>query len=103
MTHWFRIDKARRELGYNPRPLGIEGTVQWFRERGYGVEHQAVRLAARRRQRRSAAADVGGSGGSGMGLGWAQASMGSQLLLAALLGLVMVVCLRPVLPGVATK
>lgn len=136
VTHWFRIDKARRELGYRPRPFDLDGTVQWFRERGYGAEHQAARIAARRCMRRSAAAAVAagvrpsegsvrgeaeaeavaagvdgsaldGSVGAGgavlVSRSQAQATLGSQLLIAALLGLVLVVCLGPVLPGVALK
>lgn len=35
VTHWFRIDKARRDLGYGPRPHGMQEMVEWYAERGW--------------------------------------------------------------------
>lgn len=36
VTHYFSIAAARRDLGYDPLPRDLSGTVKWFRERGHG-------------------------------------------------------------------
>jgi hypothetical protein len=45
--HWFKIDKARRDLGYNPVNIPIEETVAWFRDRGYGSNRATAMTAGR--------------------------------------------------------
>ncbi|KAL4432851.1 hypothetical protein ABPG77_008177 [Micractinium sp. CCAP 211/92] len=35
-THWFSVDKARRELGYAPVRHSFKPVVQWFVDRGHG-------------------------------------------------------------------
>ena len=36
VTHYFSIERARRDFGYDPKPRTLDGVVQWFRERGHG-------------------------------------------------------------------
>lgn len=36
VTHYFSLDKARAELGYDPREYDLEEVVEWFRSRGHG-------------------------------------------------------------------
>ena len=36
VTHYFSIERAKRDFGYNPEPKTLDGVVQWFRERGHG-------------------------------------------------------------------
>jgi hypothetical protein len=36
VTHYFSIERARRDFGYEPEPKTLEGVVKWFRERGHG-------------------------------------------------------------------
>lgn len=43
VTHWFRIDKAKRELGYRPQTLPFKPVVDWFLERGHGRQHRRGR------------------------------------------------------------
>jgi hypothetical protein len=40
VTHYFKIDKAKHDLGYNPKPHDMLGVVHHFRELGYGYKHQ---------------------------------------------------------------
>ena len=47
IMHWFRIDKAVRELGFRPVSIPFEETVDWFRARGYGASATSA-LAGRR-------------------------------------------------------
>ncbi|XP_062818069.1 short-chain dehydrogenase/reductase family 42E member 1 isoform X2 [Anolis carolinensis] len=54
VTHYFSTEKARRELGYEPRQHGLEDVVRWFRSRGHG--RRAGGGAAPRRWHRCAAA-----------------------------------------------
>jgi dihydroflavonol-4-reductase len=34
---FFSIEKAKKELGYNPRPVdeAIKDSIDWFRQKGY--------------------------------------------------------------------
>ncbi|XP_004600908.2 short-chain dehydrogenase/reductase family 42E member 1 [Sorex araneus] len=36
VTHYFSLDKARRELGYEPQPRDLQDVVAWFRAHGHG-------------------------------------------------------------------
>ena len=36
MTHYFKIDKAKKELGYSPKHHDMLGVVHHFRKLGYG-------------------------------------------------------------------
>ncbi|XP_065826747.1 short-chain dehydrogenase/reductase family 42E member 1-like [Oscarella lobularis] len=36
VTHYFSIDKAKRELGYKPEHHSLEGVVEYFRTKGHG-------------------------------------------------------------------
>lgn len=37
MYHWFNCDKAKKELGFSPRPsdIAIENSVRWMKDHGY--------------------------------------------------------------------
>ncbi|XP_006888867.1 PREDICTED: short-chain dehydrogenase/reductase family 42E member 1 [Elephantulus edwardii] len=41
VTHYFSLDKARRELGYEAQPFSLEEVVEWFRARGHGRQPQS--------------------------------------------------------------
>ncbi|KAJ6657180.1 hypothetical protein lerEdw1_002769 [Lerista edwardsae] len=36
ITHYFSLEKAKRELGYEPKPHDFQEVVEWFKARGYG-------------------------------------------------------------------
>ncbi|XP_069758321.1 short-chain dehydrogenase/reductase family 42E member 1 isoform X2 [Narcine bancroftii] len=36
VTHYFSIQKARKELGYNPQEHSLKEIVEWFKARGHG-------------------------------------------------------------------
>ncbi|KAI6054436.1 short-chain dehydrogenase/reductase family 42E member 1 [Marmota monax] len=36
VTHYFSLEKARRELGYEPQPFDLQEVVEWFKARGHG-------------------------------------------------------------------
>uniref|UniRef100_A0A6J0VCK1 Short-chain dehydrogenase/reductase family 42E member 1 n=1 Tax=Pogona vitticeps TaxID=103695 RepID=A0A6J0VCK1_9SAUR len=36
VTHYFSLEKARRELGYEPQQYRFEEVVEWFKARGHG-------------------------------------------------------------------
>ncbi|CAI8024652.1 Short-chain dehydrogenase/reductase family 42E member 1, partial [Geodia barretti] len=36
VTHYFSLEKARRDFGYDPQPHNLSGVVTWFRDRGKG-------------------------------------------------------------------
>ncbi|KAM9764590.1 short-chain dehydrogenase/reductase family 42E member 1 [Menidia menidia] len=36
VTHYFSMEKARAELGYEPQEHNLDEVVQWFRSRGHG-------------------------------------------------------------------
>lgn len=40
MTHYFSINKARREIGYSPINYDLQGVVRYFKERGHGRKVQ---------------------------------------------------------------
>lgn len=41
VTHYFSLDKAKAELGYDPREYDLREVVEWFRSRGHGRKHAA--------------------------------------------------------------
>ncbi|KAL6744649.1 hypothetical protein V8C86DRAFT_538647 [Haematococcus lacustris] len=49
VTHWAQIDKARKELGYQPWQGSVKEAVDWYRAHGYGAlrGRQAEVAAAR--------------------------------------------------------
>ncbi|XP_040266466.1 short-chain dehydrogenase/reductase family 42E member 1 [Bufo bufo] len=36
VTHYFSLNKAKKELGYEPKPYTMQEVVEWYRTRGYG-------------------------------------------------------------------
>ncbi|NXY81566.1 D42E1 reductase, partial [Alcedo cyanopectus] len=36
VTHYFSMEKARRELGYDPQQYSLNEVVEWFRSQGHG-------------------------------------------------------------------
>lgn len=36
VTHYFKLDKSRNELGYNPQEYSLKEVVDWFRNEGHG-------------------------------------------------------------------
>ncbi|ELW62962.1 short-chain dehydrogenase/reductase family 42E member 1 isoform X2 [Tupaia chinensis] len=36
VTHYFSLEKARRELGYTPQPFDFQEVVEWFKAHGHG-------------------------------------------------------------------
>ena len=36
VTHYFSMEKARKDFDYQPEPKTLTGVVKWFRERGHG-------------------------------------------------------------------
>uniref|UniRef100_A0A8D2E324 Short chain dehydrogenase/reductase family 42E, member 1 n=1 Tax=Sciurus vulgaris TaxID=55149 RepID=A0A8D2E324_SCIVU len=36
VTHYFSLEKARRELGYEPQPFDLREVVEWFKAQGHG-------------------------------------------------------------------
>ncbi|XP_006011120.1 short-chain dehydrogenase/reductase family 42E member 1 isoform X2 [Latimeria chalumnae] len=36
VTHYFSMEKARKELGYEPQKFNFEEVVQWFKDQGHG-------------------------------------------------------------------
>nr|XP_027788954.1 short-chain dehydrogenase/reductase family 42E member 1 [Marmota flaviventris] len=36
VTHYFSLEKARQELGYEPQPFDLQEVVEWFKARGHG-------------------------------------------------------------------
>ncbi|XP_038662261.1 short-chain dehydrogenase/reductase family 42E member 1 isoform X1 [Scyliorhinus canicula] len=36
VTHYFSLQKARKELGYNPQEQSLIEVVKWFKDRGHG-------------------------------------------------------------------
>ncbi|XP_067396257.1 short-chain dehydrogenase/reductase family 42E member 1 [Emydura macquarii macquarii] len=36
VTHYFSIEKARKELGYEPKQFSLTEVVEWFKSRGHG-------------------------------------------------------------------
>ncbi|KAM5263085.1 short-chain dehydrogenase/reductase family 42E member 1 [Ctenodactylus gundi] len=36
VTHYFSLEKAKRELGYEAQPFGLQEVVDWFKARGHG-------------------------------------------------------------------
>uniref|UniRef100_A0A8D0GU73 Short chain dehydrogenase/reductase family 42E, member 1 n=1 Tax=Sphenodon punctatus TaxID=8508 RepID=A0A8D0GU73_SPHPU len=36
VTHYFSMDKARKELGYQPKQFSLDEVVEWFKSRGHG-------------------------------------------------------------------
>lgn len=36
VTHYFSMEKAKRELGYKPKPHDLQDVVEWFKSHGHG-------------------------------------------------------------------
>lgn len=36
ITHYFSLEKAKKELGYEPQPFDLQEIVEWFKARGHG-------------------------------------------------------------------
>lgn len=36
ITHYFSLEKAKKELGYEPQPFDLQEIVEWFKVRGHG-------------------------------------------------------------------
>ncbi|XP_040185523.1 short-chain dehydrogenase/reductase family 42E member 1 [Rana temporaria] len=36
VTHYFNLDKAKRELGYEPKPFKMSKVTEWYKAQGYG-------------------------------------------------------------------
>ena len=45
MTHYFSIERARRDFGYDPEPKTLDGVVKWFKERGHGRSSKEINKA----------------------------------------------------------
>ncbi|XP_042527387.1 short-chain dehydrogenase/reductase family 42E member 1 [Dipodomys spectabilis] len=45
VTHYFSLEKAKRELGYEAQPYDLQEMVEWFRAHGHGKnsEHEGLR------------------------------------------------------------
>ncbi|XP_054856453.1 short-chain dehydrogenase/reductase family 42E member 1 [Eublepharis macularius] len=40
VTHYFRLEKAKKELGYKPQQYNLKEAVQWFKAKGHGWKPQ---------------------------------------------------------------
>ncbi|KAE8608745.1 hypothetical protein XENTR_v10011594 [Xenopus tropicalis] len=38
VTHYFSIEKAKRELGFEPQPFTMQEVAEWFKNHGYGKQ-----------------------------------------------------------------
>ena len=47
VTHYFSIERARRDFGYDPEPKTLDGVVKWFRERGHGRSSKGIDRAVK--------------------------------------------------------
>lgn len=36
VTHYFSLEKAKKELGYEPQPFDLQEVVEWFKAHGHG-------------------------------------------------------------------
>ncbi|MEJ1284180.1 short chain dehydrogenase/reductase family 42E member 1 [Cricetulus griseus] len=36
VTHYFSLEKAKKELGYEPQPFDLQEVVEWFKVQGHG-------------------------------------------------------------------
>ncbi|XP_062966166.1 short-chain dehydrogenase/reductase family 42E member 1 [Cynocephalus volans] len=36
VTHYFSLEKAKKELGYEPQPFDLQDVVEWFKAHGHG-------------------------------------------------------------------
>ncbi|XP_069822259.1 short-chain dehydrogenase/reductase family 42E member 1 [Dendropsophus ebraccatus] len=43
VTHYFSIDKAKKELGYEPKSFAMQEVVEWYRVRGFGNKVKKVK------------------------------------------------------------
>lgn len=43
VTHYFSIDKAKKELGYEPKSFTMQEVVEWYRTRGFGKKVKKVK------------------------------------------------------------
>lgn len=44
VTHYFSLEKAKRELGYEPKPHDLQDVVQWFKAQGRGRKPRTYTL-----------------------------------------------------------
>ncbi|XP_074144327.1 short-chain dehydrogenase/reductase family 42E member 1 [Sminthopsis crassicaudata] len=44
VTHYFSMEKARKELGYEPQPFDLKEVVDWFKAEGHGRKFQNYTL-----------------------------------------------------------
>ena len=51
VTHYFSIERARRDFGYDPEPKTMDGVVEWFREKGHGCLSEEGKDRARKSSR----------------------------------------------------
>ncbi|XP_043937222.1 short-chain dehydrogenase/reductase family 42E member 1 [Protopterus annectens] len=42
VTHYFSIEKAKRELGYEPQQCRLTEVVEWFKSQGHGKKNKIV-------------------------------------------------------------
>lgn len=45
VTHYFSMEKAKTELGYEPQEHNLDEVVQWFRSRGHGKKCQSASIS----------------------------------------------------------
>uniref|UniRef100_A0A8D2LDW1 Short chain dehydrogenase/reductase family 42E, member 1 n=2 Tax=Varanus komodoensis TaxID=61221 RepID=A0A8D2LDW1_VARKO len=45
VTHYFSVEKAKRELGYEPREYGLEEVIEWFKSHGHGRKLSTYTIA----------------------------------------------------------
>ncbi|KAM4723017.1 short-chain dehydrogenase/reductase family 42E member 1 [Rhinophrynus dorsalis] len=43
VTHYFSMEKAKRELGYEPQQFAMKEVVEWFKSQGYAKQVNSVR------------------------------------------------------------
>ncbi|KAG8437472.1 hypothetical protein GDO86_008247 [Hymenochirus boettgeri] len=43
VTHYFSIEKAKRELGYEPQNFSMEEFIEWYKIRGYGKQGTKIK------------------------------------------------------------
>ncbi|OCT84511.1 hypothetical protein XELAEV_18022664mg [Xenopus laevis] len=43
VTHYFKIEKATRELGFEPQPFTMQDVAEWFKNHGYGKQDKKIK------------------------------------------------------------
>ncbi|CAJ0941739.1 unnamed protein product [Ranitomeya imitator] len=46
VTHYFSIEKAKKELGYEPKSFTMQEVVEWYKARGYGKKVKKMKRAS---------------------------------------------------------